>query len=41
MASYGMQVPISYRFAMPDTLLPSLAEATKPVCSVAYTVVLA
>ena len=41
MASYGMQVPISYRFAIPDELLPTLTEATTPVCSVTYTMALA
>ena len=41
MASYGTRVPISYRFAIPDELLPTLTEATTPVCSVTYTMALA
>ena len=41
MASYGTRVPIGYRFAIPDALLPTLTEATKPVCSVTYTMALA
>ncbi len=41
MASYGTRVPIGYRFAIPDELLPTLVETEKPVCSVAYTVALA
>ena len=41
MASYGTKVPISYRFAIPDALLPQLKEASASVCRVAYTVGLA
>ncbi|MCI8340510.1 MAG: hypothetical protein HFJ73_02815, partial [Eggerthellaceae bacterium] len=41
MQAYEDRVPISYRFAIPEALLSSLAEITKPVCSVAYTVALA
>ena len=40
MQAYEDRVPISYRFAIPEALLSSLAETTKPVCSVAYTVAL-
>lgn len=41
MASYGTKVPMSYRFAIPDALLPQLKEANASVCRVAYTVGLA
>lgn len=41
MASYGTKVPMSYRFAIPDALLPKLKEANASVCRVAYTVGLA
>ena len=41
MGVYGERVPISYRFDVPDALLPTLAEATTAVCQVAYTVALA
>ncbi len=43
MASYGMRVPISYRFVMPPEVQTSLLEHAdpKPVCTVAYTIALA
>ncbi len=41
MAKYGDRVPVSYRFSIPEALLATLTETTKPVCSVAYTVALA
>ena len=38
---YGSRISVSYRFDIPEALLPSLAETTKPVCQVVYTVALA
>ena len=38
MAGYGARVPISYRFAIPDDLLPQLQETTSAICQVSYTV---
>ncbi len=40
MAKYGDRVPVSYRFSIPEALLATLTETTKPVCSVSYTVML-
>ncbi len=38
MAGYGARVPISYRFAIPDDLLPQLQETTSAICQISYTV---